>query len=254
MARSYDTIVVGVGILGASTAHYLAKKRAGRILLLDRLEPASGGTGKSAAIVRSFYTIPLMARLARDAVRLFHNLKEETGSDGGFYATGFTQLVPPEWVETTREKVAMHRSLGIDTDFVPETEWAQRFPWLNADSVGAIVFEASSGYADPVQTTESFFVASFIRASGEFRPRTPVRALLRHKEGVTGVLLEDAKSAPAPSSTPPGRGRSSWPRAPASSRRCAPCASRLPSGRCGAAGRCRPRRSPIPSRRSTCGP
>jgi glycine/D-amino acid oxidase-like deaminating enzyme len=192
MARSYDYIVVGAGILGANTAHYLAKKRAGRILLLDRLDPASGGTGKSAAIVRSFYTIPLMARLAREAVKLFQRLKEETGSDVGFHATGFTQLVPPEWVETTKEKVTMHRSLGIDTDFVPEVEWVQRFPWLNTDGVGAIVFETSSGYADPVQTTESF-VAGFTRAGGEFRPRTPVRALLRNRAGVTGVLLEDGE-------------------------------------------------------------
>src|SRR5262252_1862911 len=128
MATNYDYIVVGAGILGASTAHYLAKKRAGRILLLDRHDPASGGTGKSAAIVRSFYTIPLMARLAGEAVKLFHRFDEETG-DGGFQATGFTQLVPPEWVETTKQKVAMQRSLGIDTDFVPQAEWAQRFPW-----------------------------------------------------------------------------------------------------------------------------
>ena len=84
----------------------------------------------------------------------------------------------------------MHRDLGIDTDFVPEDEWARRFPWLNRDGVGAIVFERSSGYADPVQTTEAF-VASFARAGGEFRPRTPVRALLREGDRVTGVLLDD---------------------------------------------------------------
>src|SRR5262249_10307828 len=117
---------------------------------------------------------------------------EETGGDGGFHATGFTQLVPPEWVEITKAKVTMQRSLGIDTDFAPEAEWTQRFPWLNTDGVGAIVFETSSGYADPVQTTESF-VASFNRAGGEFRPRTPVRALPRNSAGVTGVLLEDGE-------------------------------------------------------------
>jgi glycine/D-amino acid oxidase-like deaminating enzyme len=194
MASSYDYIVVGAGILGASTAHYLTKKRAGRVLLVDRGDPASGGTGRSAAIVRSFYTIPLMARLASEAVKLFHRLKEEIGGDGGFHATGFTQLVPPEWVDTTKDKVAMHRSLGIDTDFVPESEWAQRFPWLNTEGVGAVVFETSSGYADPVQTTESF-VASFTRQGGELRPRTPVRALLHDKAGVTGVLLEEGELA-----------------------------------------------------------
>ena len=126
--------------------------------------------------MRSFYTIPVMARLAREAVRLFHHLEDEVGNSGGFHATGFTQLLPPDWVDIAREKVAMHRELGIDTELVPENEWQQRFPWANLEGVGAIVFERSSGYADPVQTAEAF-VDSFVRAGGEFRPRTPVRAL-----------------------------------------------------------------------------
>ena len=49
----------------------------------------------------------------------------------------------------------MHRELGIDTELVPENEWQQRFPWANLDGVGAIVFERSSGYADPVQNRRS---------------------------------------------------------------------------------------------------
>lgn len=191
MVASYDVVVIGAGITGASAAHYLKKKGIDRVLLLERgAGPAAGGTGRSAAIVRSFYTIPVMARLAREAVKLFHNLEEEVGADGGFRPTGFIQLVPPEWVEVTSEKVAMHRALGINSDFVPEDEWAQRFPWLNRDGVGAIVFEPSSGYADPVQTTEAF-VASFVRAGGEFCLRTPVRALLREGNRVTGVLRDD---------------------------------------------------------------
>ena len=189
MARPYDAIVVGAGITGASAAHFLKKKGLARVLLVDRAEIASGGTGKSAAIVRSFYTIPVMARLAREAVRLFHGLEEEVGSDGGFRATGFTQLIPPEWVSIVEEKVAMHRDLGIETELVPESEWRQRFPWLEADGVGAIVFEKESGYADPVRTTEAF-VTAFVGAGGEFRPRTPVRAITREADRVTGVVLD----------------------------------------------------------------
>ena len=187
---SYDVIVVGAGIIGASTAHFLKKKGVDRVLLIDRGDPASGGTGKSAAIVRSYYSIPVMARLAKEAVQLFHNLEAEIGVDGGFHATGFTQLVPPDWVDTAKELVAMHQSLSIDTDFVEESEWAKRFPWLESDGIGAIVVENSSGYADPVQTTEGF-VSAFTKAGGEFRPRTPVRALARTGDRITGIILED---------------------------------------------------------------
>jgi len=190
MASSYDVVVIGAGIIGASTAHFLTRKGVARVLLLDRGVPAAGGTGRSAAIVRSFYTVPVMARLAKQAVDLFHHLEEEIGSDGGFHATGFTQLIPPDWVGTTKEKVAMHRELGIETGFVPEAEWTQRFPWLDPDGVGAIVYEPRSGYADPVQTTEAF-VDCFVRAGGKFRPRTPVRELLRDGDRINGVLTDD---------------------------------------------------------------
>ena len=84
MTGHYDAIVVGAGTIGASAAHFLKKKGLQRVLLLDRGGAASGGTGKSAAIVRSFYTVPVMARLAREAVRLFHGLEEEGGSGHAF--------------------------------------------------------------------------------------------------------------------------------------------------------------------------
>ena len=184
-----DVVVVGAGILGASTAYFLRKSGVKKVLLIERGDPASGGTGKSAAIVRSYYSVPVMARLAQEAVSLFHNLEAEIGVDGGFHATGFTQLVPPDWVNTAKELVAMHQSLGVDTDFVPESDWERRFPWLEQDGIGAIVFEASSGYADPVQTTEGF-VAAFQRDGGEFRPRTPVRSLMRDGDRISGVVLE----------------------------------------------------------------
>ena len=76
MTEQYDVVVIGAGVIGASAAHYLKRKGVGRVLLLDRGAAASGGTGRSAAIVRSFYTIPVMARLAHEAIRLFHRLPQ----------------------------------------------------------------------------------------------------------------------------------------------------------------------------------
>ena len=61
---SYDVVVVGAGITGASTAYHLQKRQAGRMLLLERSTPAAGGTGRSAAIVRQHYSTSLMARLS----------------------------------------------------------------------------------------------------------------------------------------------------------------------------------------------
>ena len=190
--KSYDVIVVGAGIIGSSTAYYLKKQGVSKVLLLEKNQTASGGTGKSAAIVRSYYSIPVMARLGKEAVKLFHNLKEEIGTDGGFNPTGFTVLVSPDWLDKAKEVVIMNQKLGINTEFVPEKEWEERFPWLNPEGLGAIVFEKDSGYADPVQTTDGF-VESFKSKGGVFKDRTPVRELIREGNRIIGVVLESGK-------------------------------------------------------------
>jgi sarcosine oxidase, subunit beta len=191
LANDCDIIVIGAGISGSSTAYWLKKKGVGKVLLLERgAGPACSNTGKSAAIVRSFYTIPVMARLAKAAVELFHRLPDELGSDGGFRRTGFTQLIPPGWVKIAREKVAMHRSLGIETTLIEPDDFAREHEWLNSEGVGVVVYEANSGYADPVQTTAAF-VEAFRAAGGEVRFRTPCRRLIRVGERITGVETED---------------------------------------------------------------
>ena len=58
---SYDAIVVGAGISGAATAYHLRQGGA-KTLLIERGAPASGGTGKSAAIIRQSYSTPLLVQ------------------------------------------------------------------------------------------------------------------------------------------------------------------------------------------------
>ncbi|NQU58513.1 MAG: FAD-binding oxidoreductase [Rhodospirillales bacterium] len=191
MSSNYDVVVIGAGITGASVAYWLKKKGVKKVLLLEKgAGPACSNTGKSAAIIRTFYTIPLMARLARDSVLLFQQLSQELGSDGGFKQTGFTQLIPPNWVAAATEKVAMHQALGIDTTITDPIEFARQNEWLNPDGVGGVVYETNSGYADPIKTTEAFAEA-FAAAGGEARYRSPCRGLIRQGDRITGVETED---------------------------------------------------------------
>ena len=190
--KNFDAIVVGAGIIGASTAFYLKKQGVSKVLLLEKNQVASGGTGKSAAIVRSYYSVSVMARLAKEAINLFHNLEEEIGTNGGFNNTGFTVLVSPEWLDKAKEVISMNNKLGIISDFIPEREWEEKLPWLNPEGVGAVIYEKDSGFADPVQTIEGF-VKSFKNSGGVFKGRTPVRQLIREGNSINGVILESGK-------------------------------------------------------------
>ncbi|MSP49898.1 MAG: FAD-binding oxidoreductase [Alphaproteobacteria bacterium] len=186
MSERFDVVVVGAGVSGASLAWHLKKRGVGRVLLVERDRPASGGTGKSAAIVRQHYSTPLMARLARAALDTF----QKKAKACGFEQVGYLFLVPPGQVETAKNNMTMQRGVGVETEWLDPAALATRAgAWLNMDGVGGATFEPKAGYADPVRTTEAM-VAAFKETGGEVRERTAVRGLLRSGDRVTGLSTD----------------------------------------------------------------
>ncbi|MBI1779249.1 MAG: FAD-binding oxidoreductase [Proteobacteria bacterium] len=194
MAESFDFVVVGAGISGASTAYHLKRRGVPKVLLIERASPASGGTGKSAAIVRQHYSSPILVRLARESIDLFKAMPEELGQSGGYVNSGYCFLIAADMLEGARRNIAMQRTLGIDTVLVEGAGFPQHLPELNPEGVAATVFETLGGYADPVKSTEAY-VAGFQRLGGSFRPRTPVRSLLSEGPSITGIVTDKGKIA-----------------------------------------------------------
>lgn len=188
--QGYDVVVVGAGITGASTAYHLKKLKLRKVLLLERNTPASGGTGKSAAIVRQHYSTPLMARLARASIDKFETMAQELGRSGGYEARGYYLLVPGALLDAAKRNVEMQKSVGVNTRFLTEAEVEDALPWLNPDGVAGVIHEPRGGCADSVRTTEAY-VGAFESMGGEVRLKTPCRGLLRRGDAVVGVVLED---------------------------------------------------------------
>jgi len=192
---SYDAIVIGAGISGASAAYHLRKAGA-KTLLIERGEPASGGTGKSAAIIRQSYSTPLLVRLARASITMLKNAKSVLGRAAGFVQDGYCFVVSPDMLEGAKKNVAMQQSLGILNEWSEGPGFLQHLPEINPEGIAGIVYEPRGGYADPVQATEAF-VGAFEKLGGEFRARTPVRRLLRQSDRITGVELDSGEVSAA---------------------------------------------------------
>ena len=187
MSEMFDVVVVGAGITGAATAFHLTKRGA-RVLLLERGKPASGGTGKSAAVVRQHYSTPLMTKLAFDSISLLENMEQQ--APGVFYQSGYFMLVPDELKDKADANLIMQREVGIDTRWLTTDEVAQRAPWLNPEGVAGVIYEVRGGYADPVRVTERY-VEQFRAAGGIVRERTACRSLVRDGDKISGVVLDD---------------------------------------------------------------
>ena len=73
MQSTADAVVIGGGVMGASAAHFLAKKGFGKVVLLEKRTLAAVSTGHSAANVRTYYSNPETVKLAWRAVQMFEN-------------------------------------------------------------------------------------------------------------------------------------------------------------------------------------
>lgn len=183
----FDVVVVGAGITGAATAYFLKKRGVESVLLLDRAEPAAGGTGKSAAIMRQHYSNPLAANLSRDSMSILESLSGN-GFHTGFARSGYHLLVPDSMLDGARENVEMLKSIGIVTE-LQDLATSKVRALVDPEGVAAVVYEPDGGYADPVQSTEAL-VAAFTKLGGVFRGKSAVEALVGDATHVTGVKVD----------------------------------------------------------------
>jgi sarcosine oxidase subunit beta len=155
MNPSYDAIVIGAGVIGASIAHNLSQ-RGLRVLILERQSVGAGATGASSGLVRMHYDIEVDAALAWQSFHFFRNWRERVGGECGFKRTGFLQIVAPDKNEQLRGNVEMHKRIGILTDVITAADVKKLAPMLKTEDFELAAHEPESGYADPVLTTNSF--------------------------------------------------------------------------------------------------
>ena len=156
MNNSYDTVIVGGGVMGCSIQHNLADRGMNRSLLLEKDVLGSGSTSRSQAILRMHYSNPETALMAWESLKVFRNFEEITGASSGFTKTGYLLAVPEHYRKPMLENLKMQQQLGIDVDEV-DFKFVQDLG-LNAypDEGEAYCWEPLSGFADPYSVTVGY--------------------------------------------------------------------------------------------------
>ena len=156
MNNSYDTVIVGGGVMGCSIQHNLADRGMNRSLLVEKDVLGSGSTSRSQAILRMHYSNPETALMAWESLKVFRNFEEITGASSGFTKTGYLLAVPEHYRKPMLENLKMQQQLGIDVDEV-DFKFVQDLG-LNAypDEGEAYCWEPLSGFADPYSVTVGY--------------------------------------------------------------------------------------------------
>jgi len=150
-----DAVVIGAGIIGASTAHFLAKLGYGDVVLVDKGKVCGGSSQYSAAHIRQHYTNEVAIRLAVRGAWMFANGEEAFGGPTGFTPRGYMVIAPPEEAQALRDVVPVQQALGVQTSLLTPAQVVQRWPELELEGVELACFEQTSGYANPVLTVQT---------------------------------------------------------------------------------------------------
>jgi len=157
-----SVVVIGGGVMGASTAYHLAKAGVRDVVLLERESFFGlGATGRCAGGIRHQFATEINVRLSLHSLRMLDALEDETGQPALVRKCGYLfVLTQPGEVETFRRNVELQRSLGVPTEWLTGDEVRQRLPLCVFPDALAATFCAQDGLADPNSVVMAYINAA----------------------------------------------------------------------------------------------
>ena len=192
-----DIVIVGAGIMGISTAYHLARRRAGRIVVLERDDVCSGSTALASGGIRHQYANRIGIELTLRSIETYERFEDEFGVNPRFRQHGYLILVTTEAEQAQAERnVALQRSLGVDVQLLTPEETHTRFAYLATDDLRGATYSPRDGYADPYLATTA--IAARARALGvTIRTGCEVTGFARAHDRIESVVTRDGTlSAP----------------------------------------------------------
>jgi sarcosine oxidase subunit beta len=152
-----EVVVIGGGVMGASTAFHLSEAGVRDVLLLERDALASGSTSKAAGGVRAQFSDPVNIELGARSLEAFARFGTRPGATIDLHTVGYLFLLTrPEDVEVYQASAALQNSLGVPTRMLDTGEARRLAPILAMDDVLAASFHAGDGHCAPEAVVQGY--------------------------------------------------------------------------------------------------
>ena len=181
-----QTLIVGGGIAGCSTAYHLTQLGRTDVLLLEQGRLTSGTTWHAAGLVGQMRPNRSMTGMSRYGIDLYSRLEAETSLATGWKQCGSLNVArTPERMQLLHKQAALARSFGVEVHVISPVEAGDKWPLMRTDDLQGALWIPGDGKANPTDLTMS--LAKGARNRG---------AKLVEGVQVTGVLIEDGTSGP----------------------------------------------------------
>ncbi len=197
LPKTSDVVIIGGGVMGASTAYHLAKQNRGlRVTVLEKA-PSFGeaSTGKCAGGVRHQFSTAVNIRLSQESFKLMERFSEELEQEIGLRKIGYLFLLDSESdMAQFRENVALQNRLGVKSVMLSPADLAARLPYLNLSGIVGGTFFEGDGLADPHSMVQGY-IHGARRLGVKLLTDTPVVGIDMDGQKITGVQTPHGRIA-----------------------------------------------------------
>jgi len=183
LKRTAEVVIIGGGIMGVSTAYYLAKRGCGEVVILEKDLIAQASTGLSVGGIRQQFSNPANIRLSQESIRVYECFMEEFGVDINFRKKGYLFLAQKEstWKEFL-SGVKVQRSYSVYVEVYSPEDIKHMWPFLNVSDLKGGTFGPEDGYADP-----------YLAAMGFANSARRLGVRIEENTEVTGINIRGSK-------------------------------------------------------------
>jgi 4-methylaminobutanoate oxidase (formaldehyde-forming) len=187
LPRHARAVVIGAGIVGCSTAYYLAKLGWTDTVLLEQYEPSAGTTWHACGAVSQVRSSTAFTRLSMDSIALYERLEAETGQATGFHRNGSMRIAKrPERLMEFERFATTSAAIGVEVEIITPERVAELVPGMRVDDLDSAAYTPKDGHGNPSDIVQA--LAKAARQQGATIVSGVKVTGIRRKDGViTGV-------------------------------------------------------------------
>lgn len=196
LPRSAEVVIIGGGLIGLSSAYYLARAGCRDVVLLERKWLGSGTSAHCSGGIRAQFSTEINIRLSQESLKTFENFEAEFDVDPEFRRTGYLFLATtPDEEGLFRRNVELQQRFKVPVELIGPEVAKRIVPPLNVEDVRVAAYSASDGIADPHSVLQAFARASR-RLGVKILEETEVMSIGRHSQRVESVVTTVGDIAP----------------------------------------------------------
>lgn len=197
MEQDYDVIIIGGGLLGCATAYQLAKRKVGKVLLLDANEIASQASSRAACLLTRARTKPALMEMVQETYDCIDEIERLLGESLELQQCGSVTISSSD--ASLKELEALEEAavrFGIPNERIDRRRLKELLPWMEVSAVEEALYMPTDAFIDCALLCSGYARAARVLGA-ELRPNTKVKAIVAVGGKATGVELADGEKVPA---------------------------------------------------------